>query len=67
MAEAIEISLRKNGHLYILRYEEQCNVEANNALVDWVNNKATPFDWFDAALMCHEMGKRRAAMKSKNN
>ena len=58
--EAREISLSKAGHEFRLRYEpgEESGVLA--ALQEMVGRRDLPFDWFDAAVMSHQLGEHLA-------
>ena len=58
--EQREIRLSKNGHDFAMRYEpgEESHVLA--ALVEMVGRRDVPFDWFDAAVMSHQLGEHLA-------
>ena len=58
--EAREIRLCKAGHDFRLVYEaggESCVLAA---LSEMVADPALPFDWFDAAVMSHQLGEHLA-------
>jgi hypothetical protein len=60
MAETRTISLLKGQHTFCFRYEVGEEVKVLDALVEMVNRKDLPFDWFDAAVLSHQLGKHLA-------
>jgi len=54
------LSLVKGQHRFCFRYEvgdEPCVLDA---LVDLVRRRELPFDWFDAAVLSHQLGQHLA-------
>lgn len=55
-----EISLIKPPHHYVIRYDEGDEAVAIDALVQMVHDPRLNFDWFDAAVMSHQLGQHLA-------
>jgi hypothetical protein len=50
------ISLVKGKHTYLFRYEQGQENNVLDALSDMVKRRDLPFDWFDAAVLSHQLG-----------
>ncbi|MBX4196723.1 hypothetical protein KW805_03990 [Candidatus Pacearchaeota archaeon] len=54
------LSLIKGDQYYCFRYEAGRESRVLDALVDMVQNKQCNFDWFDAAILSHQLGRHLA-------
>jgi len=54
------LSLVKGKHRFCFRYEVGQEPKVLDALVDMVNRRDLPFDWFDAAVLSHQLGQHLA-------
>jgi hypothetical protein len=54
------LSLVKGQHQFCFRYEVGEEAKVLDALVDMVNRRELPFDWFDAAVLSHQLGQHLA-------
>ena len=54
------ISLVKGSQHFCFRYEVGQEGKVLDALVDMVNRRELPFDWFDAAVLSHQLGQHLA-------
>jgi hypothetical protein len=54
------LSLVKGRHHYCFRYEAGQEAGVLNSLVELVHRRDVPFDWFDAAILSHQLGQRLA-------
>ena len=59
-ASLATLSLTKGKHHFCFRYEKGDETQVLEALVDLVNRKEHSFDWFDAAVMSHQLGQHLA-------
>jgi hypothetical protein len=50
------LSLVKGRQHYCFRYEVGQEAKVLDALVDMVNRHDLSFDWFDAAVLSHQLG-----------
>ncbi len=50
-----QLVLNKGGQKFIFRYKVGCEDELVDALVEQAKNKATDFDWFDAAVLSFKL------------
>lgn len=50
------VRLLKDGHEFRLTYRQGDETAVLAALADWVARADLPFDWFDAAVMSHQLG-----------
>ncbi len=57
-AEVRQIALVKHGQRYVFRYAPGEESQVLAALVDLAKDADSELDWFDAAVLCHQMGKR---------
>ena len=54
------LSLVKGPHRFCFRYEVGDESRVLDALVEMVNRREVPFDWFDAAVLSHQLGQHLA-------
>jgi hypothetical protein len=54
------LSLVKGRHHYCFRYHTGEEAQVLDSLVEMVNRRDLPFDWFDAAIMSHQLGQHLA-------
>jgi hypothetical protein len=54
------LSLVKGRHQYCFRYEVGRESQVLEALVDMVHRRELAFDWFDAAVLSHQLGQHLA-------
>lgn len=54
------LSLIKGEQTFFFRYEIGQEPAVLDALVDLVNRRDVAFDWFDAAVLSHELGQHLA-------
>lgn len=54
--EVRRLRLDKGGHQFDLRYETGQESLVLKSLTEMVEDPALPFDWFDAAVMGHQLG-----------
>lgn len=50
------ISLVKGKDHFIFRYESGDEAKVLDTLIEMVNRKELAFDWFDAAVLSHQLG-----------
>ena len=60
MPELKTLSLVKGPHHFCFRYEVGDESKVLDAMLDMVNRRAVGFDWFDAAVMSHQLGQHLA-------
>jgi len=60
MADMKSLSLMKGKHYYCFRYEVGQEVKVLDALIDMVHQSGHQFDWFDAAILSHQLGRHLA-------
>jgi hypothetical protein len=60
MSEKRMLSLVKGQHHFCFRYEVGEETGVLNALVEMVNRRHLGFDWFDAAILSHQLGEHLA-------
>ncbi|MDB5293020.1 MAG: hypothetical protein JWL69_4261 [Phycisphaerales bacterium] len=60
MPEKKTLSLVKGQQHYCFRYESGEEAKVLDALVEMVNRRELSFDWFDAAVMSHQLGQHLA-------
>jgi len=53
-----QLSLVKGGHRFIFRYRTGCEADVIGAFADLAGSDDTGFDWFDAAVLSYQMGRR---------
>lgn len=54
------LSLVKGSERFCFRYEVGQEVKVLDALIDLVNRRDVEFDWFDAAVLSHQLGQHLA-------
>ena len=54
------LSLVKGQHRFCFRYEVGDEPSVLDALVEMVHRREMPFDWFDAAVLSHQLGQHLA-------
>jgi hypothetical protein len=54
------LSLMKGRHHFCFRYEAGQEAEMLSAMLDMVHNRDLNFDWFDAAVLSHQLGQHLA-------
>ncbi len=54
------LSLVKGEHKFCFRYEVGDEPSVLDALVEMVHRREMPFDWFDAAVLSHQLGQHLA-------
>ena len=54
--EVRTISLVKGQHTFCLRYEVGSEQLVLDSLAEMVKKRDVPFDWFDAAVLSHQLG-----------
>ena len=59
-AETKTLSLVKGGHHFCFRYQPGDEARVLDALVEMVNRRELKFDWFDAAVLSHQLGQHLA-------
>lgn len=60
MADMRTLSLMKGEHYYCFRYEIGQETRVLDALIDMVHKSSNQFDWFDAAILSHQLGRHLA-------
>jgi hypothetical protein len=60
MAELKTLSLIKGEHHYFFRYERGQEARVLDAMIDMVKGRQLQFDWFDAAVLSHQLGRHLA-------
>ena len=59
--EARQLTLIKKGQYYLFRYLPGEETALIQALIDKAEDPGCALDWFDAAVLSHQMGHRMAA------
>ncbi len=54
------LSLMKGKEHFCFRYETGSEAKVLDALVDMVHRRDVAFDWFDAAVLSHQLGQHLA-------
>jgi len=54
------LSLVKGRQHFCFRYQVGQEGKVLDALVEMVNRRDLPFDWFDAAVLSHQLGRHLA-------
>jgi hypothetical protein len=60
MAVVKTLSLVKGEHQFCFSYEVGEESKVLDALIDMVNRRELSFDWFDAAVLSHQLGQHLA-------
>jgi len=53
-----QLVLVKNGHRYVFRYERGEETKVLAGLVEMARDPKSDLDWFDAAVLSHQLGQR---------
>ena len=53
-----QLSLVKGAHRYVFRYQPGREADVINAFADLAGDAGSDFDWFDAAVLSYQMGRR---------
>lgn len=56
--ERRQLSLVKGRHRFVFEYDEGNEPELVGSFVDLARDTMSEFDWFDAAVLSYEMGRR---------
>lgn len=59
-ADTKTLSLSKGQHHFCFKYEAGQESQVLDTLVDMVHRRDVPFDWFDAAVLSHQLGQHLA-------
>ena len=59
--EPRQLTLIKKGHYYLFRYQPGDETAVIQSLIQKAEDPKSPLDWFDAAVLSHQMGHRMAA------
>ena len=60
MSSSKTLSLVKGSHQFQFKYEVGEEQRVLDALVELVHRRDVPFDWFDAAVLSHQLGQHLA-------
>jgi hypothetical protein len=60
MADMKTLSLLKGADHFCFRYEVGQEAKVLDALIESVNRRDLAFDWFDAAVLSHQLGQHLA-------
>ena len=60
MRDVKTLSLVKGSEHFCFRYEVGQEAKVLDALVEMVHRRELPFDWFDAAVLSHQLGQHLA-------
>lgn len=58
MAEARQLSLVKGSERFLFRYPAGQETQVIDAFASLASDRASRFDWFDAAVLSYQMGRR---------
>lgn len=53
-----QLSLVKGDHQYLFRYQPGNEADVIGAFASLASDASTEFDWFDAAVLSYQMGRR---------
>lgn len=53
-----QLSLVKGAHRYVFRYQPGREADVINSFADLAGDTESEFDWFDAAVLSYQMGRR---------
>jgi len=53
-----QLSLVKGDHQYLFRYQLGNEADVIGAFANLASDGSTEFDWFDAAVLSYQMGRR---------
>ena len=58
MKECRQLSLVKGEERFVFRYQSGQEGEVIDAFASLASNRESEFDWFDAAVLSYQMGRR---------
>ena len=58
MNHARQLSLVKGSERFVFRYASGCEPDVIDAFATLAADKRSKFDWFDAAVLSYQMGRR---------
>ncbi len=58
MSEMRQLSLVKGEERFVFRYQAGQEAEIIDAFASLASNRNSRFDWFDAAVLSYQMGRR---------
>ncbi len=58
VSEMCQLTLVKKNQFHVFRYPQGQESAMIQTLVEMAANPASPIDWFDAAVLSHQMGQR---------
>lgn len=53
-----QLSLDKGEHRYVFRYRSGSEADVIGAFASLASDEESEFDWFDAAVLSYQMGRR---------
>ncbi len=53
-----QLLLVKGEHRYLFRYFDGREKDVMRAFIELASDRTTEFDWFDAAVLSHQMGQQ---------
>jgi len=53
-----QLSLDKGGHRYVFRYRPGNEADVIGAFANLAGDEQSEFDWFDAAVLSYQLGRR---------
>ena len=58
MKDCRQLSLVKGEERFVFRYQSGQEAEVIDAFASLASNRESEFDWFDAAVLSYQMGRR---------
>lgn len=58
MSSNKQLSLDKGEHRYVFRYQSGSEADVIGAFASLASDDESEFDWFDAAVLSYQMGRR---------
>lgn len=58
MSQIRQLSLVKGAERFLFRYQAGQEAEVIDAFASLASDQASEFDWFDAAVLSYQMGRR---------
>jgi hypothetical protein len=55
-----QLDLIKGNQRFVFQYEVGEEAKMMDTLIEFVNNRDLPFDWFDAAVLAYQLGQHLA-------
>lgn len=65
LEEQRQLTLLKKGEYYVFRYLPGEEARMMTVLMEKAQDAKSPIDWFDAAVLAHQMGHRMAGEMQK--